>query len=441
MDMPSLFKVVSPGMKEINYRLLLIAAVIPMLGYHTTAVFFRDQHPAATNVWLFVVVFLTLGYILGVIANQRSLRWAALITFIYSICVFFMASVIIARWDENQPLLPHDGAMQIEAAAWELREGRNPYAVNYAPSLAAFVDINNLLGEAIHNPVLNHLVYLPFHIILTLAARDLVYPWLGWFDLRLLHWGVFFSVLIVAHFSRPQPEWRQQLWLLLGIFNPLFFPYLLEGRGDALVFALLLLGFLLLSRRSFIPAAVIFGLAFATRQTVWFLFPFLSLYMIGLHRRGEITRLLLKKCALVFTLIFLAIMLPFFLWSPRDFVDDTLLYTIGASTVRYPINGFGLGTQLVTLGLIPSLSSYFPFWAIQLAVIIPLLILLLRWQKCVNTLERMLLAYAVWLFTFWILSRFFHENYLGYITELLLLAWWWSADLDRQVTQPYEPSD
>src|SRR3989338_894370 len=147
MDMPSLFKVVEPGMKEINYRLLLIAAVIPMLGYHTTAVFFRDQHPAATNVWLFVVVFLTLGYILGVIANQRWLRWAALITFIYSICVFFMASVIIARWDENQPLLPHDGAMQIEAAAWELREGRNPYAVNYAPSLASFVQINNLAGK------------------------------------------------------------------------------------------------------------------------------------------------------------------------------------------------------------------------------------------------------------------------------------------------------
>ena len=67
-------------------------------------------------------------------------------------------------------------------------------------------------------------------------------------------------------------------------------------------------------------------------------------------------------------------------------------------------------------------------------MIIPLLIVLLRWQSRANNIPRLLVAYAVWLATFWLFSRFFHENYLGYIIELLLLAWWWSADTDQQVT-------
>ena len=413
---------------------LLVAALLPILGYYTTAIMFRVEHALTANAFLFFTVLVTLLYLLGVIVQRRWLRWAAVAIFIYGFSIFFMASVIIARFDPHQPLLPHDGAMQIEAAAWELGAGRNPYVVNYAPALAAFVDINNLAGEAISNPVLKHLVYLPFHLILTLAGHALIYPLLGWFDIRLLHWGVFFLAIILAVWWRRGAESKNQLWLLLTVMNPLFFVYLLQGRSDGLVFALALLGLLFLSRRDWLAAAVIFGLAFATRQTAWFLFPFLCLYLVGACQRGEISRLLLKKSAAVFAVVFAGIMLPFFLWSPRDFVQDTLLYTVGASDVRYPINGFGLGTQLYALRIIPSLSSYFPFWAIQLIVIIPLLIVLLRWQSRANNIPRLLVAYAVWLATFWLFSRFFHENYLGYIIELLLLAWWWSADTDQQVT-------
>lgn len=412
-------------MRDGNRHFYLVAALLPVLGYLTTVMFFLRQRTTA-NAFLFLTVLLTLFYLFGIIVNRRWLRWAAVAVFIYSFCIFFMTSVILARFDENQPLLPHDGAMQIEAAAWELGAGRNPYAVNYAPALGAFVDINNLVGDAIHNPALNHLVYLPFHLILTLAGRELLYPLLGWFDIRLLHWGIFFLALILALWWRRQAEGKQQLWLLLVVFNPLLFPFLLQGRGDGLIFALVLLGLLLLWRRNWLSAAIIFGLAFATRQTVWFLFPFLSLYMIGTYQRGEISRPMLKKSAAIFTLVFVGIMAPFFFWSPRDFIDDTLLYTVGESTARYPINGFGLGTQLFALGVIPSPDSYFPFWAIQLAMIIPLLILLLRWQRRVNTIERLLIAYAVSLGAFWLFSRFFHENYLGYMVELLLLAWWWN---------------
>ena len=116
------------------------------------------------------------------------------------------------------------------------------------------------------------------------------------------------------------------------------------------------------------------------------------------------------------------IVLPFFLWDPYNFYDDVWAWSAGTSPTSYQIRGWGLANFVLAFNLVPSRLAYFPFWIPELIVCVPLLIILLRRQWRENTVANIAWHGALLLFAYAFTSRFFNENYLGFIVGLLVIG-------------------
>ena len=81
------------------------------------------------------------------------------------------------------------------------------------------------------------------------------------------------------------------------------------------------------------------------------------------------------RCAAWLAGVTAAVTLPFLLWSPLAFIDDTIVF----GTSAYRIVGYGLSGVLVDLNVVARDGSY-PFAAIALATWLPITLLLLRRQ-------------------------------------------------------------
>ncbi len=110
--------------------------------------------------------------------------------------------------------------------------------------------------------------------------------------------------------------------------------------------------------------------------------------------------------------------MPFLLWGPSAFFDDTWAFNVGLSEVSYPLGGtpgFGFGYLLAALRAVPSIYHYFPFGIVQIPILLPLGWILLRRQRADGSVSSLLVSFALFLFAFLFLSRIFHHNYLALI--------------------------
>ena len=113
---------------------------------------------------------------------------------------------------------------------------------------------------------------------------------------------------------------------------------------------------------------------------------------------------------------------PFAYWGLGDLWQDTIVYPGGGAVVNYPIRGYTVGVLLVALGSIPSAFAPFPFWILQLIFGLPLLIAMLRYQWRANRLGTMLVSAGLFLFGMGFVSRFFQNNYVGFLLTLMMLG-------------------
>ncbi len=338
--------------------------------------------------------------------------------------VFLIGSYLglqfFARHDSRPYLYIHDGAVQTEDAIAALRSGQNPYAADY--SAGAFGAFPDSFSEATRpNPAWDHYVYLPFPLLLGVPFSWVAGAALGWFDIRMMYL-VLFVVLVLSMVLLAREREHRILVLLISLFNPYFVQFFIAGFNDVFFLGLIAFAALLLQRRRLWPAAVVFGLAMASKQPAWFLFPFFMLFVYGAvpftrrwMRTAKIAGVALGTAALA--------MLPFFIWSPSHFVDSTIRYAIGGATLSYPISGFGFGQLLVSSGVIRSMWEAYPFWIWQAAIGIPLLVVLLRWQHRSNTVARMLLCFAGLTAALLFFSRYFNDSHLGMLSMMLVLAY------------------
>ena len=126
-----------------------------------------------------------------------------------------------------------------------------------------------------------------------------------------------------------------------------------------------------------------------------------------------------------FTVTFTAIMLPFYLWDPNSFMEDTISYLSGTIPTSYPISGYGLGMLLSELGFITNRIAYYPFIIWQILIVLPVLFFLTRYLIKQPTVKRMIVSYGILLFVYWYLSRYFNNSHLGYISLVFITAYFW----------------
>lgn len=403
-------------MKKISLDgILLFALVIPFIMTYRIA-------PNDTPYWLFGLIFLgLLSYIcLDLIKISENiffkLKHIILWLLIFGVIGSAIFSAIIVRHKTHPVYMIHDIVIQQESAVRFLLHGRNPYATTYFDTPLAVWHYS----EKSINPALYHFVMEPFYLIFALPFYFLSSRLLGFFDGRMPLFFLFFAMLFMAG-RLVKDKNRQLLFIILLAFNPAMLGYTLEGRSDIFMFAFLFLGFYLLHIKKYFIAGVPIALAFAVKQSVWPLLPFYFAYIYFKNKNMQKT----LQQLLPFLITFVGIILPFFVWDSKGFLDSTLFYLSGNTTYRYPISGYGLGMILSQMGIIKDMNQYYPFQIWQAIVGIPLAIILIKNLKENLNVNRLILAYGIFLFVFWYLSRYLNNSHLGYLSMVFIVAYFW----------------
>lgn len=381
--------------------------------------------PGETPYWLFGLIFFgLLGYlVLDIIEASKStylklkdvLLWILVVAVIGS----SFASSIIVRHINHPTYQIHDMPLQQEIAIRYLLDGKNPYATTY---FGTFLEQWHY-SDTEKNPALYHFVLPPFYIIFALPFYFISNHTIGYFDARIPLLFLFFSILAVSQFLIKDRE-KRRLFVVLFSFNPATLMYMLEGRSDIFMFAFLFLGLFLLQNKRFLLAGVPLALAFAVKQSVWPFFPF---YLAFLYFKTKTIRKTIIAL-LPFTVAFSLVVLPFFLWDQKAFLDSIILYLSGSTVNSYPISGYGFGKFLQEVGVITNPQKYYPFIIWQLIIGLPALFVLIRFLQKKPAVPRLIVSYGIFLFIFWYFSRYFNNSHLGYLSMVFLIAYFWPED-------------
>jgi hypothetical protein len=326
----------------------------------------------------------------------------------------------------------HDGLMQSESATQFVLSGRNPYDESYADTPIGQWNFN--IGGVRVNPALEHYAYLPLTFLLPLPVQAIAHQLWGWFDQRWVY--LLFFILMLALGTRLVSEANKRISLVMILaLNPLFVPFLVEGRNDVLSMFWLVLSLLAMQRQRWTLAAVALALGCATKQYAWFLVPFFFAYIAGQGRAAEQFDRIKRPAGAFFGVLAVAI-LPWLLWGPTAFLGDIMYFQSTPVGGGYPVSGFSVGVLLLAVGVLRSPLTPFPYWLLQLVFGLPLLAIMLRRVMAHHQLGEMLIGYGLVLFIIAFFSQFFHDNYLGYIVTIMALAWFTAGD---RVTQEAKP--
>lgn len=309
----------------------------------------------------------------------------------------------------------HDGGViQTEAAVDMLLQGRNPYVEDYLDTPLAEWGLEK-------RTALYHYPYLPWTLIASAPIKLAFEGMIGWYDQRFLYLALFVAALALLPGLARDRSAALLLVMVVGL-NPIMGSDVIFGMNDSFVLAWMVLSLWLLARGKYRFASAVLGLTLASKPTAWFLAPFYLVYLArGSAGAGPALRRIFSR-GWPTLLVFGLLVLPFVLWHPGAFYDDVWAWSAGTSSTPYQIRGWGLSNLVLALALVPDDQAYFPFWVLQLALCLPLLVLLLRRQWHRQTLANVLYGTAALFGVYSFTSRFFNENYAGFLLALLALA-------------------
>jgi len=401
---------------------LLFVLVIPFIMN------FRIS-PSETPYWLFGLIFVSLLiYIildLLKISEKFYFNLKQILFWIITIQVIGSAfiSAIIVRHQTAPVYNVHDIVIQQEVAIRYLIHGKNPYSTTYFGTPLEEWHYS----DKETNPALYHFVMQPFYLLFAIPFYFISTRTIGYFDGRMPLLFLILALLILAS-TLIRDKKRRLEFLILLAFNPAMLSYNLEGRSDLFMFPFLFAALYFLYRKKYLIAGIPMALAFAVKQSVWPIFPFYFAYIYFK------TRSLTKTIKLIapFFLTFLTIVLPFFLWNTKAFMDSTIYYLSGKTEHSYPISGYGFGKLLNQLGFIKDVHKYYPFEIWQLLIGLPLMIILLVFLKKQPNIKRLIIVYGIFLFVYWYFSRYFNNSHLAYLSVIFLTSYYWPEETENQ---------
>jgi hypothetical protein len=320
----------------------------------------------------------------------------------------------IARWHlvPTKTVLIGDGAYQIQLARNVLMRGVDPYGFDYTGTGLERAP----WGQSFPNPALHHLDYWPGTIAIPLPIQA-AFQWLfGWWDERIWLLMAGAAVFMLLRWLLPGPAGRMAAIAFFLIPGHSLLAVL--GDNDLPMIALLLAAALAIARGRFLPAAILIGLAIATKQTALIALPVLVAWGLG---NGMTWRSFTRSAGFA-VLTVLVVVAPFIAWNAPAFVRDTILYNVGSGTEAYPIQGIGLSSWLLRAGIIHGSRDAFPFLLIQLPLVIAAWVLAWRWLIHHRLLGDAILWMGIAFFVFLFTNRFAQPTYVLLGVELIMVG-------------------
>jgi hypothetical protein len=297
----------------------------------------------------------------------------------------------------------NDSTYQIELAGDLLLDGENPYGHDYRRSgLERFYTYDGSVSQRVRERevALEHFAYPPGAVITGGVWSLLPEPF---DDYRLLVLLCTLGMLAAALAFRAPLSVRLAIGALL-VCNPIAVRSAWFGQNDAPSLLLLLLAFALITRRRFGWAAACLAGAILLKQFALVAVPFAALMLV----HAGATRADLKRAGIAFAGVLVAGVLPFLVWDPVAFWEDTVEY--GAGTYR--IVGYGLSAILVRLGILDDREGAYPFALLALLTWVPLTVWLLFAQRRAGELWLGAVGFTISILWLLFIGRTFNNYYL-----------------------------
>ena len=373
------------------------------------------------------IVYAAVGLARG--RRAQSVKGTLLAVGGLSLVVLPTLAFVAMGFATDRPYGQDGGVVQLPLAMDRIMAGKSPYGADYSDSiLGKQARVSDFWAEWGGNPILRHHAYLPGTHLLMAPAYLLLRATMGAFDPRIVTLVAFVAAALLAF--RVCGGGSSGLAAAAAVaVNPLVYWQQIFGAGDVVVAALLLLAVWLAQKERPLAAAVVVGLACATKQLAWPYAPFLLAHLSGargfreLASRESVRRLLrvVAAAAAVFALI----VVPVAALDFRAFWGDIVGYNAGLPGAdNYPLGGtpgFGVANFLIYFGAVTSLRDYFPFTTFYL-LLIPLGLLLLRVQLRSGSAAASLATGSAALVASVYFSRVAHPNYLILAAVLLPVA-------------------
>jgi hypothetical protein len=387
-----------------------------------------DRDPAAMLLAA-AAVGLAAAYLVASLSGAGARVRAALLAAAALVLVLLPTLAFIAMGAATgRPYGQDGGVVQLPLALDRLLEGKSPYGADYSDSmLGKQARASDFWAPYGGNPILRHHAYLPgTHLVMMpfyLTGRVL----LGGFDPRvvtLLAWAAA-ALLVTKLIASPE---RRLAAAAAVLVNPLVYWHQIFGANDLIVGALLIGAALLVQRNRPVTAALVLGLACATKQLAWPFAPFLLAHVSGARTMRELVvrpaLMRLTRPLAAAALVFFAVVGVVAVLDPRAFWADIVGYNLGSGADRYPLGGtpgFGFANFLIVGRAVSSLRDPFPF-GIFYVLLVPLGFLLLRLVLREGTIAAALAAGSAALVASLYFSRVVHPNYIVLAAVLLPVA-------------------
>ncbi len=309
-----------------------------------------------------------------------------------------------------------DNEMITEYAVEALKRGENPYAWNFSDMQRVFrapVQYNTFFLDGTPQ----YRVTYPALPVLAAAVFDRI----GLGDLRVVNVSAHLALLILVFISTPT-RWRPVVLLPILVFRDFVF-LSLYGVGDV-VWSLALVG-MVIAWRYPLWRALLFGLACAFRQQPWFVAPFL---LIVMWRQPGTRRERLYSMALFLSVsigVFVVINLPFFIWSPEDWLRGALEPSYAA--FNHTSSGLSVMTEY---GLVPLPRIFYT--VLQASIL--LIMLVVTWFYTDK------IGQAFWVFPgifFWLYYRGLVNYWIYWLPVILPVV---AGELDRCLSLSFRSS-
>lgn len=262
-------------------------------------------------------------------AGVRDRAWLA-VAVLFGAALLPLAVEVTWRARNGPGSHAQSEAIVTEEAARALVAGYNPYAATYLDGpLAA-----RPLGTKTHFP------YLPAMLAFGLPrALDGSGPLV---DARVAFAIATLALTVLAlRLWEASPERRLRALQVIAVLPTGALP-MATGGDDLPVLALMLLSLVLVERSEPWAAGLVAGLAAGTKQTAWLLVPFMLVAARDEHGRSA-----RGQMGAVATAAAGALIVPFFVWSAGNFVEDVVLFPLGLGQQATPAGTPTIGGFLI----------------------------------------------------------------------------------------------
>lgn len=335
----------------------------------------------------------------------------------------------------------HDIILQQEAAMRYVLQKKNPYKETYFGTPVEMFGYSENGVEAV-NPALYHYVMPPGYLLGHFPFYVVANRTVGYFDGRMVSLVVMVGMCLLLWLMLKNRVLKE-LAIVLTALSPATVSYFIEGRSDFFALFWLLTALLFLQRKYFVIASVMMGMAFLSKQTMWFALPlFFVLLLAKLHpflqeKNSRVSTVftwiktllvnatVMKKIILYIFLcivIITIVSLPFILWDAQSFFNSVVFYLSQGGSTGYPISGYGFSMVLYSLGIFSNLKQYYPFILWQLGLGIPVLIVFSWYLLRVPKLSVWFVSYGLFLFVIWYFSRYFNNSHIAFLSSIFILG-------------------